>query len=338
MDKQMMETDNSGTKRGLWFTTRTCCVGLGVIAAIVTIVLAIARERELAIAAVIVGVGVCTCCEMLRYYFNKINQYVLTQKEAARKHIESSEEHAKEQIVAIEKQAKERIVGVEKEAEERIAAIEKEIEVREAAVLGLHKLAIACAQRDDFVNSKTAELHDEIIEEVAYFQSIYGSGDEFLYEVSEHIANVFRPLLPSTKDGKPVRLWTGVRLLNEQKNEYITIMRSSDCSRELREERTITLPVDRGIAKLVSEKYKHDGKGVVILSRKSHDHFKQPNDELGENESMMAAPIVIGTKIPMIVVLNSSIPNSFDERFEPYMVCCASIFMIALKNMLKSLK
>lgn len=333
----MSKTDSSRRKYNPSLITK-CSVALGVVAALVTIVLGIKGERQLAITTVIAGSAICVCCAFLHYHFKKINQYIVAREEEARKEIETSEEQAEKRLAVAEKQAQEQIAATQKQAEEQIAAIEKQIEVREAAVLALHELAIACAHRDDFVNSKTKDFDDEIIDKAVFFGSIYGSGEDFLYHVCEHIVNVFRTLFPSTIDGKRVRLWTGVRHLDEEKNAYVTIKRSSDCSLQVREKNTINIPVDRGIPKLVKEKYHHDGKGVVITSPRSRDHHPQPNDTLDENESMMAAPIVIGTEIPTIIILNSNIHNLFGKRLEPYMLCCTSIFTISLKNMLKSLK
>lgn len=317
MAKEDIQT-NANTRDPLahWFLNRWAPVGIGGIAAFVTIVFAFFVDWKLASGVLIAGISIAGSSWLIQFYRKQLLQ----------------REKQREAEFAAAKEARE-VTVVNREA--TIAQLKGELErvkgSHQAVIEGMHRLieSTRIEARNLYVKYKEfskakGKQRKEILSEAREL------GQSFLLEALEGLINIFRPLIPPV-GGAPVKLWAAVRQHNPETGTYVTTARHGEYTK-VREFTTEGIPAHRDLPNLIRVTYNTDGAGIVIIDPTHETYDKKENDRFKDNLSMMAGPIIIGDEMPMFIVLNSPTQDIFHDGLKPYMKCCTSYLSECIRS------
>lgn len=308
---------NTNTKDPLthWFLNPWTPVGISGIAALVTIIFAFFIDWKLASGVLIGGTSLSGSSWLIQFYRKQLLQ----------------RDKQREKEFAAAREAREAVVVNREITIERLKFELKHVEGSHGAVINaMHRFI-------ESTRIESRKLYDEyeklsrkrqITKEA--LSKIRELGNSFLLEALEGLINIFRPLLP-TVDGVPTELWAAFRQHNPTTNSYDTVARHGEYTK-VREYSTETIPGNRSIPKLLRKTYNEDSAGIVVLSPDHPDYDKIDNDKYKENLSIMAGPIIIGSEMPLFVVLNSPRKNVFHDGLKPYMKCCTSFLSECIRS------
>ena len=328
MEKENTQTiANNRDPLAKWLLNRWAPVGIGGIAACMTIVFAFFVDWKLALGVLIAGISLSSSSWLIQFYRKQ-----LLQREKQREKEFTAVRKASEKEFAAAKEAREATVV---NRETTIVQLKAELQHvkgnNQAVIEGMHRLIESTRIEARNLYEKYKEFskargkrRKEILSEAREL------GNLFLLEALEGLINVFRPLISSTED-VPVKLWAAVRQHNPETGIYVTTLRHGEYTK-VREFSSEGIREDRDIPKLIRKTYNSDGAGIVILSPSHESYDEKANDKFKDNLSMIAGPIIIGDEMPMFIVLNSPAHDIFHDGLKPYMGCCTSYLSECIRS------
>lgn len=218
-----------------------------------------------------------------------------------------------------------------------IVVNEREMEIsrlkmnNESAIKSLHYFTQTCLLESQDVKKRFNQILDKANQLESFLPDAIALGHSFINEALSRIPSVFDPLLESIH-GKAIPTWVAIRQLQPDEKVYKTIAWKGQFN-PARKNTSEDIDFDKSIPQMVLERHAKDGAGVMLFSPEHPKYHSVTNDELGENKSMLAGPVIVGNQLLMILVLNSPIKDAFTESLLPYMKCISEVLSMITDNL-----